>query len=268
MPVLLTLVCGLWSANAQGLTDAPPLAASLRGAPSVADIIHKSVEANHRDFQELPKYAFTERDRNQNGDHTYNVTMIDGWQYYRLIAVNGKPLPPDQEKQQAEKARNEERRRNAMSVADRQQAIQKYERERQRNNNMMDQMIAAFNFQLQGQRTIKGHPVWVLRATPKAHYQPPNRDAQVLTGMQGELWIDQNSYHWVRVTASVVRPVSIEGFLATVEPGTHFELEKIRVADDFWAPSHFVERAEAKVLLLFNHREHEDDTFWDYHLIK
>lgn len=42
------------------------------------------------------------------------------------------------------------------------------------------------------------------------------------------------------VEATVIHPVSIEGFLAQVEPGTQFKLEKMPVADGIWLPKHFV----------------------------
>ena len=44
--------------------------------------------------------------------------------------------------------------------------------------------------------------------------------------MEGTLWIDRDTFQWVKVEAQVTRPVKIVGFLAEVEPGTHFELEK------------------------------------------
>lgn len=254
--VLLSLVAALSSP----LADAAP--------PEVKDIIQRSVEANHRDFQQDPHFVHKERDRNQNGDRSFEVMMIDGWTYNRLIGLNGKPLSADQEQQAAQKERAERQRRDSMSEGDRQQARQKYERERERNATMMEQLTAAFDFHLDGQRTIKGQTVWVLRAVPKPGYRPPNRDSEVLPGMQGELWIDERTYQWVRVTAQVIHPVSIEGFLATVEPGTRFELDKIKVTDSYWGAAHFIERADAKVLMFFNHREHEDDTFWDYQPIK
>jgi hypothetical protein len=233
--------------------------------PDAKEIIHNSVLANQRDFEADPHYNFKERDRNQNGDKTYQVTMVDGSPYYRVIALNGKPLTSDQERQQSSKEAAEMQKRRVESQSDRQKRIQKYERDRQRDHAMMGQLTIAFNFTLVGQHTVKGRPVWVLRATPKPGYQPTNRDTQVLKGMQGELWIDQRTFQWVRVTAQVIEPVSIEGFLATVEPGTRFELEKAPVGDGaVWFPEHFSSRANAKILGVWNHREHEDNAFWDY----
>lgn len=129
---------------------------------------------------------------------------------------------------------------------------------------MMEQLTEAFDFKLAGQSKLRSFRVYLLKATPKSGYQPPNMDCQVLPGMQGELWIDQKTFQWVKVTAQVIHPVSIEGFLAQVEPGTRFELEKTPVGDNIWLPSHFAMKSHAKVLFLVNHSSSEDDTYFDY----
>src|SRR5262249_51051859 len=92
----------------------------------------------------------------------------------------------------------------------------------------------------------------------------PNRDSQVLTGMEGKLWIDKDTFQWVKVEASVTRPVSIEGFLARVEPGTRFELDKTPIAPNLWFPSHFSMNSQAKVLLLFQRRKWVEETYSNY----
>jgi len=66
--------------------------------------------------------------------------------------------------------------------------------------------------------------------------------------MQGTFWIDRDSFQWVKVEADVVHPVVIGGFLARVEPGTHFELEKAPVADGVCLPTHFAIKSRAKLL--------------------
>jgi hypothetical protein len=89
-------------------------------------------------------------------------------------------------------------------------------------------------------------------------------DCQVLAGMQGKLRIDQKTYQWVKVTAQVIQPVSIDGFLAQVEPGTRFELEKRPVANGIWLPRHFSMKSNAKVLFLVNRSSSADQTFSAY----
>jgi hypothetical protein len=82
--------------------------------------------------------------------------------------------------------------------------------------------------------------------------------------MEGTLWIDQNTFQWVKVEAHVIHPVRIEGFLAVVEPGTKFELEKRPIAHDIWLASRYSMKSNARVMLLFPHRGEEEDSYFDY----
>jgi hypothetical protein len=126
-------------------------------------------------------------------------------------------------------------------------------------------MISAFDYQLVAKRRLNGFRVYVLTATPRHGYKPIDRDSEVLTGMEGTMWIDQKTFQWVKVEAHVIHPVRIEGFLAEVEPGTRFEVEKRPISGDIWLASRYSMRSNAKVLLLFPHRGQEDDWYFDYH---
>ncbi|HLH04148.1 MAG TPA: hypothetical protein VKX25_15390 [Bryobacteraceae bacterium] len=232
--------------------------------PDVSQIIQKSVTANQADFDAAPQFNFKETDRQGKGSKTYQVTMIEGTPYNRLIAINGKPLSKSQQEQEEQKQKQETERRRAESASDRRQRIAKYEKDRKRDHAMMEQLTKAFNFTYLSQRKVRGFNVWVLKAKPRPGYQPPNLETQVLPGMQGQLWIDQKTYQWVKVTAQVIRPVSIEGFLARVEPGTQFEMEMSPVEGNSWQISHFSMRSKARILGVINHGSAEDSTYFDY----
>ena len=118
---------------------------------------------------------------------------------------------------------------------------------------MMEQLTKALDFKLAGEQKLGAQDVYVLKATPHPGYEPPNNEAKVLTGMEGKLWIDKQTFQWLKVEATVIRPVSIGGFLAEVEPGTHFELEKMPVAGNIWLPKHFAMKSQAKIFFpVFN----------------
>ena len=128
----------------------------------------------------------------------------------------------------------------------------------------MEQLTKAMDFVFVGEQKLGGYDVYVLKATPRAGYRPPNMDCEVLTGMQGKLWIDKKTFQWVKVQAQVIQPVSIEGFLAEVEPGTRFELEKMPIDDGIWLPRHYAMKANAKVLFLFRHKSQAEETYYGY----
>jgi hypothetical protein len=234
------------------------------GQENVREIIQKSVEANEADFRAEPEFAYKVVERGPQGSKTYEVTMIDGSPYQEMIAVNGKPLSKDAQRSEQRKREQAIARRRSQSSRERQKRIASYQKDRQRDHAMLQQLTKAFTFTLLGEQKLGSFDVYALRAEPKPDYKPSSMETQVLTGMRGQLWIDKASYQWVKVTAEVVRPVPIAGFLARVEPGTQFELEKMPVENGIWMPKHFGMKSHAKVLMMVNRASQEDETFSDY----
>lgn len=231
-----------------------------------SEIIQRSVEANARDWEAAPQYDYFERDRDTDGNtRTNEEIMILGSPYERLVAVNGKELPPDQKEQERQKLAAAIAERKAESPDERRQRVAKYEQERKRDHLLMEQMSKAFDFKLIGEDKLGPHKTYVLKATPRSGYQPPNTEAKVLTGMEGKLWIDKETFQWVRVKATVTHPVSIAGFFARVEPGTRFMLEKTPVTQSIWLPKRFTMKAKARVFFFFTHQDQEDETYYGYH---
>lgn len=228
-------------------------------------IIQRSAGVINRDWEVAPDFNYFELDRTTEGTRTYDVTMILGSPYFRLIAVDGNPLsPPDQQTEQQKLDQASARRRHE-SPDERAQRIAKYQRERKRDHLLLEQLTRAFDFKLQGEQELAGYDVYVLQATPRPDYRPPTMETQVLKGMAGRLWIEKSSFQWVKVEARVTHPVSIEGFLARVEPGTRFELQNMPVVPGVWLAQHFSMRSRSKILLLFPHRMQEDETYFGYH---
>ena len=227
-------------------------------------IIQRSVEANKLDWDAEPEYKHFERDREDGKDRTYEISLIEGSPYQRLVAVNGKPLSPAEEVREEQRLRQVISRRQHHSPQRRAARIARYEKDRKRDHLLMEQLTEAFNFTLIGEQKLGPYEVYALRATPRPGYRPPNNETKVLTGMQGQLWIEKKSFQWVKIEAEVIRPVSIEGFLARVAPGTRFEFEKMPVSGDIWLPNNFAMIAHAKIMGFISHRTQEDDTYWDY----
>lgn len=233
--------------------------------PSVQTIIQRSVEANDADWKAAPSYSNSETDRQAGNTKTYDVMIILGSPYRKLVAINGDPISPAAQKKEQQKLQQAIGKRKSESPQARSQRIAKYEKERSRDHLLLDQLTKAFNFKLAGESSLDGYNVYELHATPRPGYQPPNMEAQVLPGMRGTLWIDKKTFQWVKVEAEVVHPVSIAGFLARVEPGTRFELEKMPVAEGIWLPKHFAVKSRSKILDVFNHRTQVDEVYSNYH---
>lgn len=123
-------------------------------------------------------------------------------------------------------------------------------------------MTQALDFHLEDEQKLNGFDVYVLRATRRRGYKPTSTQTQVLTGMDGALWIDKNTDQWVKVEAQVIQPVTIYGLVARVEPGTRFELTKMPVARGVWLEQHFSMRAHIDVIYLFRKHQFDDITYY------
>jgi hypothetical protein len=229
-------------------------------------VIERSVQANTEDWKAAPNFDYCERDRQSHGGtKTYQVLMILGSPYRRLVAVNGKPLPEEQKTKEQKKLQAAIVQRRSESPQEKNKRIANYQEERSRDQVLMSQLTKAFHFALTGEQKLDGHDVYSLDASPRPGYQPPNLKTEVLRGMRGKLWIDTKSFQWVKVEAHVIHPVSIEGFIARVQPGTRFELEKAPVTDRVWLTKHFAMKSKAKVLLLFSYTSGANEDYFSYH---
>jgi hypothetical protein len=238
---------------------------SAAATPDAGTIIKLSVKANAADFKAISEYSYVTTE--QSGDSaakTYDVSMMLGSPYRRLIAVNGHPLPADEQRREAKQMQEALQERRAESPDERQERVSKFLREKQQENLMMSEMTRALRFRFSGTQELRGHEVYVFDASPDPSYEPVNAKAKVLTGMRGRLWIDAKSYHWVKVEAEVDEPVSFEGFLARVDPGTKFVLDKEPVGNGIWLPARFEMRVKSRILGFISHNLSERDTFSQY----
>ncbi len=237
--------------------------------PNAPDIVRKSVEVTQQDWKEAPNYAFL--DREILGKHgrvqppkTYEVLMIDGSPYNKLVAINDVPLSAQQQTIQDQKLAKQIDQRQHESADARRRRIDKYIRERKQDHQMLTEMVSAFDYTLAGEDMVAGHKVWVLAATPKPGYRPRNREEKMLRRMRGKMWIDEATDQWVKVEADVVKPVSMYGFLAKVKPGTRFELQQEPVQGGIWLPKNFSVMVKATALGVRNENSREVDAYSAY----
>jgi hypothetical protein len=244
-----------------------------RSALEVSGLINRSVAANTADWNAQPQYSHRERQIKSKVDcaghvqigqsKTYEISMLEGSPYSRLVEIDGHALNRDQQAQEQRKLNSELTRRRNESARERQGRISKYRTERAEEHMLMQQMVNAFTFTLAGEQRVDGVDCYVLDARPNAAYNPPVEKARVLLGMKGRLWIDKQQYHWVKVQAEVINPVQFGLFVAKVKPGTRFELEQAPEGD-VWLPKHFSESVNASVFGFYGLRSNEDELYSDY----
>ena len=244
------------------------LAIGASTAPSASvdadTVVQRWMQQSHKDLNAALEFGYRERVRDDDGTKTYEVTLLDGSPFKHLISIDGRTLDTNEAAKEKQRFADAKSRRDGESAEDRAERIARYKKNFDRGRKILEQMPKAFTYSVQGTQKTAGYTAYVLHAAPRPGYDPPSTDAEVLTGMQGQFWIDTRSYQLIRAVVRVVTPVTIDGFLATVQPGTEFEVEQKPVAPNVWLPTHFQIRSRSRVIYFFHHHDDEDRTFSDY----
>lgn len=94
-------------------------------------------------------------------------------------------------------------------------------------------------------------PQVVIDFKPDPKFQPPSMVAELLTGIEGRLWIDSRLHVVTRGEAHVVRAVNFGwGMLAHIYPGGTVEFEQTPVGDGHWIYSHLNEHLKIREVMV------------------
>src|SRR5271157_684512 len=231
---------------------------------NVPDVLQRATLAMRADWNAFPGFAFVERDAETTKHNTKVITnrvfMIEGTDYYMPIAVADKPLTEEQLAEEHGKLLQEVYRRSHETESQKRHRSERYWKERDQTGILLGEYLKAFDFTVAGEEVLNGYSTCVLDARPKPDYRPPNREAKILTGMQGRLWIETHDFHWLRAEAEVLKPVSILGVAVRVLPGTRMELVMAPINPSLWLVGSFTVSVKASIVWMST--ESSEVTTW------
>ena len=234
------------------------------------DIVRRSVERDWTDFESRKNYTYRERSEfrqyTRSGatakvrSETNEILILGGRPYERLIARDDEPLPARQERREQAKLDSELAKRQYESAAE--QARDQKDRSEQRA--FIREIPDAFTFRLVKTDTVSNQAAWVIEAQPKPGYRAVQSKAKDFAKVRATIWIEQATYHWVKVDADVLKTISVDFGLLRVAPGSSMHFEQTRVNDEIWLPSSMLVRFEARLALLKVLRGEYDIRYSDY----
>lgn len=221
-------------------------ATALLGQVDAREMIRRTVAADESNWRVARNYMFSERVDLRYLDslgrvkskevETFDVMLLDGSPYKRLAARDDRPLTPGEEsKEQKRLARSADHRRKE-TASQRAQRLAEYEKRPEWQREAWRELPEAFDFRLAGEELWNGNSLYVIEATPRQGYQPRSRTAEILTHLQGKLWVDKQDYRLVKAEAEVVDTISVGLFLVRVAKGSRAAFELTRVNDEVWLP--------------------------------
>ena len=183
-----------------------------------------------------------------------------------VVAYNGKPLTPDQRR--TEKARVERFLNNPAELKKK----RKQEREdEERTLRIMRAIPDAFLFEYAGEERGSdaigrpGDPLVKLKFKPTPRSQPPSREEQVLTGMQGALMVDAAHYRIASIDGTLFRDVNFGwGILGHLDRGGHFLVQQRQIGENRWDISRMTLDFTGKALLVKNLTIRSTEVFSDF----
>jgi len=203
------------------------------------EIVRRSVEVDHHNFERAQKYTCTQREvlkhLDKNGKvkgteiKTWDINYYFGEFYSRLVQVDDKPLSEKEQKKEDEKLEKFLAKHRKESEDDREKRRRKQEKEREEGRAFVRDVVNAYDFRLLGDDHVSGEETWVIEAIPRKDFQPTQPHADILKKIKGRIWIEKKDFNWVKVEAEAVDTISFGWFLFRIHGGSRFVLENTHV---------------------------------------
>jgi len=239
-------------------------------APDPVEIVRRSVERDWTDYESRKNYTYQERSElrqyARNGalgrvrSETHEILILGGRPYERLTERDDKPLSAGEERREQSKLDHELSKRQNESPSER----ARYQKERVEERAFIREIPDAFLFRLIGIGTISNRPAWIIEARPKPGYHAVHSRAKDFEKVRATIWIEQDTFHWVKVDADVLNTISVGFGLLRIAPGSSMHFEQTRVNDEIWLPSSMLVRFEARLALVKGLRGEYDIRYSDY----
>ncbi len=187
---------------------------------------------------------------NEKGDQVRDVIESKDGTVARLILKDGKPLS-------AKEDEDERERLNGMIASP--AAYMKHVRNSESEKKMADTLVpmmadAMINTYTPGQPQTGRNPgatEIVLDYKPNPQWNPPNTEAEALTGLEGRVWIDAKTHYVVRMEGTIFRGVNFGwGMLAHIYPGGKLEMNQTNVGGNRWIFTDFSMQLSVRALMV------------------
>jgi hypothetical protein len=233
---------------------------------SPIELVRRTVQQEIAPGNGNARAMFLDRKETPRGSQTKLIVETREGMAGMLIAINDKPLPPEQ--RQAEEARLSELARNPEALKKKQKSEKE---DAERITRIMKALPDAFLYEPDGttvgNQTIGkvGDQLVRLKFRANPRYSPPSHVEQVLTGMQGYLLIDADQHRIARIDGILSKEVSFGwGILGHLDRGGHFLVEQAEVIQGDWEVTQMSLSFTGKELLFKSLNIRSDEVFSDF----
>jgi hypothetical protein len=234
------------------ILPAPP-AFALQAAPSepLQQLIHDVAynEVNDRAQQSCWIYHVekTVDGQTRSGEQ---VESSDG-PVFRLVAIHGTPLTPDQTKQE------DARLAHLLSnPGEEKKVAEQHEQDEERLQRLTALMPNAFLYEPSGS---DGDRI-TLRFSPDPNFRPPTFEARAFAGMAGTVVIDAKQKRLIQLKGQLIHQVDFGfGLLGRIEKGGTFEIDRMPVSFTHWKTTQVSVHVSGHIILFKSVSKQQDE---------
>jgi hypothetical protein len=190
------------------------------------DLINAVVANELRDRVQLRKWMYGIEKREGKQSLTEEQVETPNGPLYRVLALDGIPLTPDQRQQ------DDARIRSLLRDTSQQSKLkQQYEDDEQKLEKLMRVMPKAFLYDYDG---VDGKLVR-LKFRPDPSYKPPDYEVRVLHSLAGTVLIDPQQRRLANLSGQLINSVQFGwGILGHIDNGGTFEIGRVQVGPSQW----------------------------------
>ncbi len=218
----------LKSLKAEDLTDSQAVNYTYRSAETIKELDGKGVARTTKNT-------------------VHEVLYIGGARFNHLIEKDGKPLTGIDAKNEQDRLDKAVADAAKLTDAERAKRREAEIAKRKKNFEERNNVPNAYDWTFLREEKLNGRDTYVVHASPRKEFNGKN--ANLLRNLEGDLWIDKATLHWVKVDAHALGNFSIGLFLARVGKDSQIHFETQRINDEVWLPKSVAVRADARLLL-------------------
>jgi hypothetical protein len=243
---------------------------ALLAAQDASEVVRRALVQDSASIPLTLNYSYTEKQelRTRDGNtfkvrenSTWEVTLLEGSPYKRLVAHNGQPLPAADRQKEEDKMRQNAEWRKHETDSQKQQRILDWQHHEEHQHEPLHEIPDAFNLRFAGEESIDGQAAYVIEGWPKPGYKPKSKSAFFLPKVKGRFWIAKQSFQAVRIEFETLDTISWGGFVARVSKGTKVCVEMTMVSNDVWLPKRILVAGSARVMLVKGYTGELDLTY-------
>jgi hypothetical protein len=214
----------------------------------------------------LPAVRFRERKTDARGDTTREYIETQEGAVARLVERNGQPLTAAEDAGERQRLQDQ---LNAPADFMKHHAHDKGQRADAAQLVRMLPQAMLYSY-APGQPQPEGarSPQIVIDYKPNPAFHPPTTRAELLTGIEGRVWIDAQTRRMTRIEGEILHPVDFGyGLVARIFPGGKVVLEQTDAGGDRWVYSRLSEHVQVRVLMVKNIVQGSEASSWDFRLL-